>query len=124
MKPELEKELAEFLELLADAARKGGEFALSQAPLVVQEKLLYGRVTATIGVLALLVFIAACAYAFRWGLRYEGKGGDDTGGLTCMLSLGLGLIAAGVLVPVTFHAIQVWFTPRLYIMEWIAGMLK
>lgn len=145
MNPELQKELAAWLIKLKDAADAGASFALEQAPLIVQEKVAYGRISAIVWVLIPLVLaplavFAAARLAHRVSAlsiqREELKrGGQWTQALEIIdeqipaaVAAALCGIGGFVFTLTAFaqidEAIKVWFAPRLYVAEWLAGLLK
>lgn len=130
MNPELQKELLTWLSSMREAAQGGINFALTQAPLVVQEKVLYGRITAT----AWLVFsLGVLLFGSYWTRRVwtwiwaESKKRDFDGG---EVFASVAVTATCVIAPLGFvcscfdEAVKLWFAPRLYIVEWLSGLLK
>jgi hypothetical protein len=124
---ELQKQLAGYLESIASAAKSSGAFVLEQAPLVVQEKIAYGRVWETF----LLVVVAIAAVIFLrmlvWGvisLRASSYH-DDGPSIAATVCGGIGSFfgCIGTLAQAD-AAIKVWFAPRLYIIEWVMGLMN
>ena len=68
MNEELQKELALWLASLRQGAESASNFVLEQAPLVVQEKIAYGRVVETTEFVATVVFALLLMWA---GLHYR-----------------------------------------------------
>jgi uncharacterized membrane protein YjdF len=122
MNEQLQQELAAWLGQLRNAADAGASFALEQAPLIIQEKVLYGRAFHTaVAVLVVLTFVVAFL-----ALRRAVKGNGDNvmanavaGGAG--FSVFISFCAGDMWFPQVF---QVWFAPRIYVIEWLAGLLK
>ena len=125
MNEEVAKQLAAFLGKLNDAAQAGGEFAIAQAPLVVQEKILYGRVTSTLGaLLAIAAGIITCRVWVAHWRNVKAQSLTDTEPGLCVACLAAGTGSVVATVTLGQEALLVWLAPRLYILEWIAGLLK
>jgi hypothetical protein len=126
MNPELQKELATWLMNLREAADAGASFVLEQAPLIVQEKVAYGRVMHTASVVAFLLLAVAATYV---ALRFYKAGQEDD--WENILHV-LGFMLAAIAVPASFASaiesfgpcVMAWFAPRLYVLEWLAGIVK
>lgn len=127
MTPELQAQLAAYLKTLLETTKAAGSLAVDQLPLIVQEKIAYGRVIETWQ----LVLFAAVTYLgyrlFRWGAREDAKGYGH-GHEAAMPGLVFGAIVAivaGLLTVIqTSYVAQVWLAPRLYIIEWVAHLAK
>lgn len=120
MTPELQQQLAEYLKKLMETTQSAANFAADQLPLVVQEKILYGRVTET---LQFVVFIAIAAVSFRmmrWTMKRERY--DDE--LFICAYAASGIVFSILALVETSYLAQVWFAPRLYILEWAAHLMK
>jgi hypothetical protein len=117
MNEQLQNEIAAWLQQL----RSGADFVIEQAPLVVQEKVLYGRIEAAGLVVGGIVTLCAGIWLLRRAERWFSR--DDNpfgyvGGITG---------TAGGAVWVLFSVIEgskPWFAPRLYVAEWLAGLLR
>lgn len=124
MNEQLQKELAVWLSTLRESAQSAGNFAIEQAPLVVQEKILYGRISAVfIFVIFLGLLFAALrvvAYCRTQAKKHPHSDWSIGTGFSCLLP-----ILFAVLSMVAAHdVLYVFFAPRLYIIEWLAGLLK
>jgi hypothetical protein len=127
---QLQKELAAWLATMRESAEGIGNFALEQAPLLVQEKVLYGRVSALVWV-SVAASLAICmavvmrrhilAVKARRGERYDFL--DTEPGI--LISCGaVGIASAiGTLIWIQ-ELLMVWFAPRLYIAEWLASLVE
>jgi hypothetical protein len=125
MNEQLQKELAAWLGKLREAADAGGSFVMEQAPLIVQEKVTYGRVMEPILLVAVLLGAVFCVWAFRKGWHYEKSDYmDDFGGVICIVSA-IGCAIFTIVSTVQAHNVaKAWFAPRLYVLEWLAELLK
>lgn len=126
----LQDQLAQYLKQIADAAQKGADFATSQAPLVVQEKILSARISETLTLVVLAGVIALAVYLFRYGYHNRCTshsvmlGADErNGGLMILTGFWGGVASLLFLIELT-TVVEVWFAPRLYIVEWIMGGMK
>lgn len=131
MNDHLQQELAAWLSRLREATDAGASFALEQAPLIVQEKVAYGRVVLTSWTVLLLAASMLSAYVVWRHIRTaQVKRGEDYDfiddthpGVIIPFSIATALTLATGLGVAT-DAAQVWFAPRLYVLEWLAGLLK
>jgi uncharacterized membrane protein YjdF len=122
MNEQLQKELAAWLGQLRNAADASASFAIEQAPLIIQEKVAYGRALhtalAVLFVVTLVVGIVALYKASKSNL-------DDAGAVATSAVCGMGLFIFLCTGDMWFPQLfQVWFAPRLYVIEWLAGLLK
>jgi len=126
MDPVLQQQLAEYLKSIATTAQAGAAFVVEQAPLVVQEKIAYGRAVETVALLAWLVGVVVCARSGRAAWAAAEKDDYDNpfyifGGLAAVI----GLVVSVLFVFGQFAAVaKVWFAPRLYILEWAARLVR
>lgn len=131
MDPKLQQQLAEYLKEFVGAVKAGGEFALQQAPLVVQEKIAYGRASTAITLLmsiAILGAVARSAPAVGRLITAADRDGDAAKMAGAVIATVVMLVAGFVSAIVFFgtyeDALKVWFAPRLYILEWVASLVK
>lgn len=128
MNEQLQAQLAEYLKAIATAAQSGAGFVMEQAPLVVQEKIAYGRALETT-TFALLLIVAACWYRIaRWGIakaaadkHFDHPGFILSAVFGCAGTAGFTAMACFGVLPTV---LMVWFAPRLYILEWAIRMVK
>ena len=132
MSPELQKELAAWLASMRETAHQGANFALEQAPLLIQEKVWYGRVSSVFLVIVALGALTLCVRWLRQGIVVSQAAEHNSydiwlereGGLQCLCSATGCVVAACVALVNANTAITAWVAPRLYIVEWLAGLLK
>lgn len=114
MNEQLQQQLAEYLKAIATAAQHGAGFVMEQAPLVVQERLLFGRI-----VFSVPLILAAVVLPVAWKMSRPNR--DDGGYIAVCAVAGLACLA----VVFTFDLfVKVWFAPRLYILEWALSLVK
>lgn len=122
MNEQLQKELAAWLSQLREATQSGASFAIDQAPKIVQEKIIVGRVEETVFFVALV----ALTFGLAWFVRHVSR--DDypsEGAIIGSIFAGIGMCITAVLSFVAFHnAAMAWFAPRIYVIEWLVGMVK
>lgn len=136
----LKEKLNEALTQLIEGLQKGSEFAVDQAPLVVQELIAWKRVelSAVVGV-SLLAFVIGlvAVYVFsRRGRReflakksgegnaWENPYDEDRyffGALFSGIAAVIGFVACMKNVP---DLLQVCIAPRVYVVEYVTGLLK
>jgi len=121
-KVKLEESASELMQLVTQTTKQGIDFASEQAPLLFQEILVFGRVYYTCallsGVLLGIVSLGCMAYILRQ---------KEEGEIKCLkmiLPVILGATPALIIVCANFAGfIEVWFAPRLYILDQIKGLL-
>ena len=119
MNEQLQKELITWLSMIREA---GANFALDQAPQIIQEKILYGRIVEPIGLLS-LIFSAYVIYrVIRWSWQ-DDRDEEVTALVTLFGSLALVAVFVASMVEVSL-IIQIYLAPQLYIVEWLAGLIK
>ena len=124
MNPELQKQLAEMLAKLTEAGTWAGE----QIPPLVQEKILFGRV---IEPLWMFVSIALMYGGYRAGRAcqkiaveaYDSDGKEFAGVMGVIGSVVVIVGGAVIFFSSIEPTIMAWLAPRLYILEWLKGMV-
>lgn len=123
MNEQLQQQLAEYLKAIAGAAKSGTDFVLTQAPLVVQEKVLYGRIVEPLGMLLGLAVLWG-----GWRLCVAGKpfyAKDDGAFIPLFMLRGVSMVAGGIVTVVQANATALVFAaPRLYILEWAMHLVS
>lgn len=140
MSDELQQQLVALLGAMLDAVRSGGEWAAGQVPLLVQEKVTYGRIVETgQAVLELLMVVAALVvvpklirFTVEMTQRVDKALCGMEGPYIASVFGGAGAILAFIVVGLSCVidlpgqvaiAVQTWVAPRLYIIEWLRGMI-
>lgn len=134
MNPELQKELALWLSSIRETGQLATGFVLEQAPLVVREKVIYGRVwSSLLLVVAVVCVVVAVRFSRRGWARYLNGVGNKAGHDVWLEVPGAGQAVIGGVVAFFLCAAALesariatmaWFAPRLYILEWISDLLK
>lgn len=134
MNEQVQDKLASILEFLQTSIETGANFAADQAPLVVQEVLLWGFWFNFLLLVSLLLGAAICfvaAYRLRrmvsdYSLYSEcpqeleevwffGKWGFPAAGFTVLL----------VFAPMPLaKMVKIWVAPRLYLLDYIKGIIQ
>lgn len=140
MDEQTKKLITEYLGKLLAAMERGADFAIEQAPLIVQEKLTYDFAMAIAGVALGIAMIAASYGWYRfWHARavinqtasgYTGAAlqqrifEDGNNGLGLIIGAIVTFIAVGFVIPLNLiTALHIHFAPRLYIIEWLRSGL-
>lgn len=125
--PELKKQLTELLIALLKNAQDAGAWAKAEIPQLIREKIAYGRALESaewgVSVTLFLIGILAAITFFR-SIDFDNnkaKGHDVKALVIGIPTFVLGAISLAVNTP-TF--LQVWFAPRLYIVDWLVTLLK
>lgn len=134
MNDQLQAQIAEYLKAILATAKDGAAFVADQAPLVVQEKIAYGRAyETTFIVLFMLGIVVGGTLAVRAARRlpayealsYHEKDGQCFAIFPPLIGGGAmalwGVMGFGMNIGTT---LQVWFAPRLYILEWALSLVK
>lgn len=126
MNEELQKQLAAMLEQIRNGAEQGAGFVLEQAPMVVQEKILFARVS---GLCYMALWLFAAVALFWLGQRLIRSSRDeedynDSSFYAAMSMFAFVGSAAGVLfaVIVGHSTLMSWIAPRLYVVEWAVSL--
>jgi hypothetical protein len=121
MDDQLKAQLVSVLSSLADSMKNGAALAQEQLPILIQEKILYGRIAETL----LFVVLLGITYTLvRVAMRLRKEIGPHEDEILVVLAwFGATLFAVGCLIQASFM-ISVWVSPHVYILEWLAGMVK
>ena len=109
--------MVEILTAMQEAAKAGGDFAMSQLPDIAQQYVLYGRVSSTLFIAISLVVIALSVWL---GIKYF----KATEGIS-IIPAAIAIILAGIAFVVNAsNFVMVWFAPKVWLIKEIAGLLK
>lgn len=142
MNEELQQALIEVITAFANSVGGAADFAIAQAPEVVQQFLVWKLVAAVIGLLGCVLmvlvpaFVARHAYQLRpekngkpnwaWDIvSYNGEPSESGiiaavwifGGVSSVIGLVFSCINAAT-------ALQVWLAPKVYLLEYAANLVK
>jgi hypothetical protein len=135
MNEQLQSQLANILGMIADGVQATGDFAKEQLPDVVQQFILYGRISSTVWMLATIAAACGSLYvALKFGYLNKGavygKGdyySPGTWHTNREVAAVIGTIASLIFIPVAILRIQlaalVWFAPKVWLIKELAGML-
>lgn len=129
MNDELKKQLAAMLAQLSTAAQEGAAWTANQIPPLVREKILYGRISNTmwclLGVIGVILSYRICKRSWpeddddrRYDMWIKRKGAGMC--ITCFI---VGALSLCFVLFAGDEALEAWFAPRLYIVEWLSGLL-
>lgn len=129
MTDETKKALEEFLLILLEQAKTGAAWSADQIPLIIQEKLAYDFWMAVFGVVLSVGIWVWYLGRFKQRLQivdsYHSSSDEELvamgqlslGGVVALIS---GLYSTFVGIPTL---IKIHFAPRLYIVEWLRGLV-
>lgn len=123
MNEETTKQLNEFLSKLND----GGDIILEQAPLFIQEIVMYGRGVHTAAFLAGIALANITLFVSAWLFKKEAEADCNDGmyGVSGIFSVLTGGAVSTGLTFSNFDAmVQVWLAPRLYVVEYLAKLVN
>ena len=134
MNDETKQLLGEYLKRLLEAAETGVDFAAEQIPLVIQEKLTFDLAVAEVWMVVAVLSMVVFTITARWSLKkykaskHPYKDHIQQYGVAEWLFATIpSIILVAVMVPVflanLFTVLKISFAPRLYILEWLRGML-
>ncbi len=125
MNEELKAKLLTYLAHLEGAVKGTGDFVAEQAPLVVQEYVLYMRVTSTLGMILAGFFFAIVLLVLRWFAKASEKdlqGDAGSGAFVIMLAaLVFGLFATTANIST---CIKSYVAPRILVLDYIKEQIK
>ena len=130
---EILKRADSLVKYLADTLEKSGNFVLEQAPDIIQQYVLYGRISTTISVLASLLFIFASWYLiYRVGIKDSWKLGTERCGDWAIGRSAATAVGAIIMLPLSILAflsyihdmILVWAAPKVWLIQELAKLVK
>lgn len=133
MEEETTDQLTRFMDNLNSAMEGGADFILEQAPLVIQEIVIWGRIEHTAWVvLSMAMMTAAVLFLKKKVMPYCAAVEDAPYGNNqefCYVASFLVFAIVMVICATTFAinltpCLKAWFAPRLYVIEYIADALR
>jgi uncharacterized membrane protein len=124
MDPELTKQLQQLLAALLANAQDAATWAKAELPLLVQEKVAFGRAwnTTILAISVVLGIVVYHAYT-RWKLHKFRD--DDNKWAACTFGVIAPAFVVGIIFLVSLRwTLLAWFAPRLYILEWLIDMIR
>ncbi len=127
MNEELKAKLLTYLAHLEGAVKGTGDFVAEQAPLVVQEYILYMRVSTTLPLVVLVINLLFVLINIRWLCRTPMQD-LETGPPRLFVALGHAILML-VVGPVVAgrnldHCIKAWAAPRILVLDYIKEQIK
>jgi hypothetical protein len=129
MNDELQSKLAEVLGGIADGVSQAKDFAVEQLPDVAQQYIMFGMVWETAALVVSVIVFALSVWLTAWavkkmmddGTSYQQEYAAIVGGVMG----GFGVFVFGITSIAQLHPfLLVWFAPKLYLLQGIAGLLK
>ena len=124
MNEQLQKQAFDIIEILKSQVGEAGSFVAEQTPLIVQELLLYKRITLTAGFV--VPFLILLFIIWTWKKHFvtikEMRDNDKDGVLfaTCVTSIPFALI----MIINFFQMVKVYVAPRVYLIEYFSRLIK
>lgn len=124
MNEELQSKLVEVLTGISEGVAQAKDFAIEQLPDVAQQYIMFGMVweTALFVALGVVTITSALMSYSLWKNRDEFD--EFLVGFIGPLAGLFGVIAAIFAVAQLKEVLLVWFAPKLYLMQGIAGLIK
>ncbi len=127
MNPELQKALADVVELLKQGAQAAATTAQTELPLLVREYLTWGAVDAGVWAAACLGVALTAAREFKYNRNApKDRHGDIKEGnfVACIAACLIGTIAAVISFFNFLTLGKILLAPRVYLLEQLAAMVK
>lgn len=124
MSPELQKQLTETLASLTATVKDATQWTAGQVTPLIHEKLVFSRITETFVLVLFIGLICSAAYGSLWCAKKHKSNKYENWEFGSII---LGLFAFILGIPTCLQlndVIMVWFAPRLYILNWLVGMIK
>jgi hypothetical protein len=127
--PELDKQLAEIAKASKEGGLKAAEFVQQQAPDLVHQLLAWHFILSLLSFCAgisLLVLVVCLWRANRAKLAKwrNAKYGPDGEYILSCVGAAFGIVAGVIIVSSNLGWIEIWVAPKLYLVEYLAGLLK
>ena len=129
MNDELQNKLAEVLGGIAEGVTQAKDFAVEQLPDVAQQYIMFGMVWETAAFAMLVAATVVCGWMVLRGWRLtsdkEASYSDQDRGQMLMIFGSIPGVFTVVASIVQLKAVLlVWFAPKLYLLQGIAGLVK
>lgn len=124
MDPELSKQLQQLLAALLQNTQDAAIWAKAEIPLLVQEKIAFGRAWNTSMLVISTLLLLVCYHGFnRW--RAHKFHDSDNKALACFFGVVVPAVVASIMFLVSLRfTLLAWFAPRIYILEWLIDMVR
>lgn len=122
MNEELQKALAAIILKFAEAMGGATDFALEQAPEVIQQLLRYNFAVSII--LCAAVSVPALFYIFKGLPSLWRLAGSDDDGKAWTVILTVAILAAWGAILINGTWFKIWLAPKVYLIEYAASLAK
>jgi len=101
-------------------------FATTEIPLYIQEILVSQTITAWVTIIGLGVVVGLCCMGFRWlGKLYRNRDIDKEGFVAVRILVGsVGITCFLCILPQIVHIVQIKYTPRVIIVDYLNDKIK
>ena len=126
MNEQLQEQMAQILEVVKTSVTQTSGFVIEQMPLIVQELLLYKRISYTMGFITPLLIIILVVFIWKKYILTNKKvmrKGEDFNGLIFLTAI---MVIPSIMVMfINFlNMIRVWVAPRVFLIEYVSGLIK
>ena len=120
MSEQMSKIVQEYLTKLLSAIESGATFTAEQVPIIIQEKLAFDFWWAVAGlILGILLWLL---YPRLW-TSTANIDDEDRGAVRFAGSAVITLVSGSLIIANSYNLLFILMAPRLYIIEWLRGML-
>jgi uncharacterized membrane protein (DUF485 family) len=123
MNDELQSKLVEVLTGISEGVSQAKDFAIEQLPDVAQQYIMFGMVWETSLLALYATFIALIAFGL-WKLWRSDAADVETVAFGTILGGGTLVLLLIAFVIQLKPVLLVWFAPKLYLLQGIAGLVK
>lgn len=128
MDPEVQQYLISYLDKLEVLAKQGADFAADQIPLVLQEYILYQRLSTTVSLVSSLLILISALIVLRTGYKAMLKDESVSNPERWVPFLIVGIMSC-ILCPFLVHGsvdpcLKVWTAPRVVLIEKLNELRK
>ena len=129
MNEELQSKLVEVLTGISEGVAQAKDFAVEQLPDVAQQYIMFGMVWETTALVVLILLLLPSLHwawvGFKSMTANDADYSDESRGFTFLLLGGMVSLFLGFGAIVQLKAVLlVWFAPKLYLLQGIAGLVK
>lgn len=127
MSDELKTQLTQLLGALLTNVQNAAGWAGGQIPLLIQEKILVDRIFLTVVLLvSLAVFVGSVKLILHCTNALKNTDWSDEGQYIAgnIVGVAFGLLSLSFILVSSYDLFLVWFAPRLYILNWLRGMIR
>ena len=123
MNDELQSKLVEVLTGISEGVSQAKDFAIEQLPDVAQQYIMFGMVWETSLLALYATFIALIAFGL-WKLWRSDAADVETVAFSTIFGGGTLILLLIAFVIQLKPVLLVWFAPKLYLLQGIAGLVK